>query len=91
MTWQHIVQCIGCVSYAEADRVCPPLSVRLCMRDCIRDCETDHCLVVAQVRERLTERTFDVQRFNPQKLSELEVRNQHQTEISAGLQQLWKN
>jgi hypothetical protein len=38
--------------------------------------------VVAQVRERLAERTFDVERFNPQKLSELEVRKQYQTEIS---------
>jgi len=45
------------------------------------DYETDHYLAVAQVRERLTERTFDVERFNPQKLSELEVRKQYQIEI----------
>jgi hypothetical protein len=38
--------------------------------------------VVALVRERLAERTFDGERFNPQKLSELEVRKQYQNEVS---------
>ena len=42
---------------------------------------TDHYLVVAEVRERLTvskqeAQKFDVQRFNLRKLSELEVRKQ---------------
>ena len=67
----------------------------------VSDCDTDHFLVVAQVRERLAERTFDVERFSPQKLSELEVRKQYQIVISdryAALEKLndgeytnWKN
>ena len=51
------------------------------------DCDTDHCLVVTKVRERLAVSkqaalTFDVGRFNLRKLNELEVRKQYQTEIS---------
>jgi hypothetical protein len=51
------------------------------------DCDTDHCLLVAKVRERLavtkqeTQR-FELERFNLRKLSELEVREQYQIKIS---------
>ena len=38
--------------------------------------------MVAQVRERLAEQTFDVEMFNPKNLSELDDREQYQTEIS---------
>jgi hypothetical protein len=55
------------------------------------DCDTDQCLVVAKVRERLAVseqavRKFDVVRFNLKKLCELEVRKQYQTGL-----QLWKS
>ena len=48
------------------------------------DCVTDHCMVVAKVRERLAvskEKTekFDGERFNLRKLNELEVRKHYQT------------
>jgi hypothetical protein len=51
------------------------------------DCDTDHYLVVANVRERLAvskqePQKFDVERFNLKKLSELEVRKQYQIKIS---------
>ena len=51
------------------------------------DCDTDHCLVVAEVRERLTvskkaSQNFDGERFNLRKLSKLEVRKQYHIEIS---------
>jgi hypothetical protein len=51
------------------------------------DCDTDHYLVVAEVRERLSARKqraqkIDVERFNLKKLSGMEVRKQFQTEIS---------
>ena len=51
------------------------------------DCDTEHYLVVAEVRERLTvskqaAHKFDGERFNLRKLNELEVRKQYQTEIS---------
>jgi hypothetical protein len=51
------------------------------------DCDTDHYLVVAKVRERLSARKqeaqkTDVERFNLKKLSEMEVRKQFQIEIS---------
>ena len=44
---------------------------------------TDHCLVVAKVRERLTVRKQEAQksdgvRFNLRKLNDLEVRKQYQ-------------
>jgi hypothetical protein len=50
---------------------------------------TDHYLVIAEVKERLSARKqavqkTDVQRFNFKKLSEMEVRKQYQTEISNG-------
>jgi hypothetical protein len=40
------------------------------------DCDTDHCLVLSKVRERLAVR------FRLRKLNELEVRKPHQIEIS---------
>jgi len=51
------------------------------------DCNTDHCLVVAKVRERLTvskqaAQRFDGERFNMRKLNELEVRKPYQIEIT---------
>jgi hypothetical protein len=51
------------------------------------DCNTDHYLVVAKVRERLAvskqgAQKFDAERFNPNKLSELEVMKQYQLKTS---------
>jgi hypothetical protein len=51
------------------------------------DYDTDHCLVVAKVKERLAvrkqvTRMFNVERFNLRKLSELEVEKQYQIKIS---------
>jgi len=51
------------------------------------DCDTDHCLVMAKVRERLAvgkqaAQRFDRQRFNSRKLNEPEVREQYQIEIT---------
>ena len=51
------------------------------------DCDTDHYLVVAKVNERLAvskqaAQTFDVERFNLKKLSELEVRKELRIKIS---------
>jgi hypothetical protein len=51
------------------------------------DSDTDHYLVVAKVRERMSARKqtaqkTDVERFNLKKLSEMEVRKQFQIEIS---------
>jgi hypothetical protein len=51
------------------------------------DCDTDNCLVVAKVREVLAvskqaAQTFDMERFNLWKLSELEVRRQYQIKNS---------
>ena len=50
------------------------------------DCDTDHCLMVAKLRERLAvskqaSHNFDVQRLNPRKLNELEVRKQYQMKL----------
>ena len=50
------------------------------------DCDTDHCLVIAKVRERLAvgklaAQKFDRQRFNLRKLNEPEVREQYKIEI----------
>jgi len=52
------------------------------------DCETDHCLVVAEVRERLAvskqaAQKFDGERFNLRKLNELEVWKQYQIVITS--------
>ena len=51
------------------------------------DCDTNHCLVVAKVGERLalrkeTAQKFDVKKFILKKLSELEVRKECRIEIS---------
>jgi hypothetical protein len=51
------------------------------------DCDTDHCLVVAKVRERLAAgkdaaQNFYVERFNLKKLSEIDVTKQYQINIS---------
>jgi len=51
------------------------------------DCDSDHCLVVAKIRERLAvskqaAQEFYGERFNLRKLNELEVRKQYQIEIS---------
>ena len=51
------------------------------------DCDTDHCLVVAKVRERLAvrkqaARKSDGGRFNRRKLNDLEVRKQYPIEIT---------
>jgi hypothetical protein len=51
------------------------------------DCDTDHYLVVAKVRERLTvskqaAQKFDEERFNLRKLKELEVKKKYQIEIT---------
>ena len=53
------------------------------------DCDTGHCPVVVKVRERLAvskqeAQKFDVERLNLRKLSELEVRKQHQIKIPNG-------
>jgi len=51
------------------------------------ECDTDHCLVVGKVRERLTvskevAQKFDWERFNLKMLNELEVRKQYHIEIT---------
>ena len=51
------------------------------------DCDTDHCLVVANVRERLAvskeaTQKFDEERLNLRKLNDLEVRKQYRVDIS---------
>ena len=51
------------------------------------DCDTDHYLVIAEVRERLAvgkqaAQMFDRQRFNLMKRNEPEVREQYQIEIT---------
>jgi len=51
------------------------------------DYGTDHCLVIAEVNERLAvskqaARKSDVERFNLRKLNELEVRKWYQIKIS---------
>ena len=51
------------------------------------DCDTDHYMVVSNVRERLgvskqAEQSFDMERLNLRKLNELEVRKQYQIEIT---------
>jgi len=51
------------------------------------DCDTDHYLVIANVRDRLTvskqvAQKFDVERFNLRKLNELEVMKQYRNKVS---------
>jgi len=51
------------------------------------DCETDHYLVVAKVREKLTvskqaTQKFDVERFNLGRSSKMEIWKQYQIKIS---------
>ena len=51
------------------------------------DCDTDHYLVVAEIKEMLAvskqaAQKFDEERFNLRKLSELEIRKQYQFEIT---------
>jgi len=51
------------------------------------DCDTDHCLVVAKVRERLVvikqaSQKLDVERFILRKLSEMEISKLYQNKIS---------
>ena len=44
--------------------------------------DTDHYLMVANVRERLAAQAFDLERLNLRKLNELKVKNQDQIKIS---------
>jgi hypothetical protein len=51
------------------------------------DCDTDHCLVVAKLRERISvskrvRQTFDLERFHLQKLGDVEVKEKYQVELS---------
>ena len=51
------------------------------------DCDTDHCLVIAKVRERLSvnkqaAQEFDTEGFSLKKESKLEVRKEHEIKIS---------
>jgi hypothetical protein len=55
------------------------------------DCDTDHNLVVAEIRERLAVskgmvKEIDVERFNLQQLNEDKVRKQYQITIKTNLQ-----
>jgi len=59
----------------------------------VSDCDTDHCLVVAKVRENLAvskqaSQEFDVEIFNLRKLNDLEVRKRYQIQISISFQLL---
>jgi hypothetical protein len=52
------------------------------------DCDTNHCLVVAKLRERISvskqtiTANFDLERFNLKKLNDVEVKEKYQVEIS---------
>jgi hypothetical protein len=57
------------------------------MSDLLEDCETNNCLVVAKLRERLSIRKratqkFDMQRFDLKKINDAEVKEQYQVKIS---------
>jgi hypothetical protein len=57
------------------------------------DCDTDHYLVIAKVRERLSvskqaAQKFNLERFNLKRLSELEVRKKYQIIRVAALENL---
>jgi hypothetical protein len=51
------------------------------------DCDTDHYLVVAKLRDRISvskraRQNFDLERFDLKKLSDVEVKEKYQVEIS---------
>jgi hypothetical protein len=51
------------------------------------DCDTDHCLVVAKLRERISvskraRKNFDLERFDLRNLEGVEVKEKYQVEIS---------
>jgi hypothetical protein len=51
------------------------------------DCDTDHCLVVAKLRERISvskgaRQKFDLERVDLRKLDDIEVKEKYQVEIS---------
>jgi hypothetical protein len=51
------------------------------------DCDTDHCLVVAKLRERISaskraRQNFDLERFDLKSLDDVEVKEKYQVEIS---------
>jgi len=58
------------------------------------DCDTDHCLMIAKVRERLAvgkqaTQKFDRQRFNLRKLKSWRLGNSTRLRLQIGLQ-LWR-
>jgi hypothetical protein len=58
------------------------------------ECDNDHCLVVAEVRETLSVHKnsapkFIVEQFNMKKLTEGNVKEEHQVKILS--LQLWRN
>jgi hypothetical protein len=58
------------------------------------DCDTDHCLVVENVRVRLAVKKevtqmFDRERFKLRKLNELEIRKEYEIEITNRFAALW--
>jgi hypothetical protein len=57
------------------------------------DCDTDHCLLAAKLRESISinkrsRQKFDVERFDPRKLDDLDVKEKCQVEISNRLEAL---